>query len=75
MHDLRSAVRIVERTANLYADIGTFGGIEWPGLRQNFGQREPLAQLHRDVVNALLDAELVHGHDVRVAELDRRAGR
>jgi hypothetical protein len=70
MNDAAPAVRVVERAANLDAHVRALGGVEWACLEQNLGQREPLAQLHRDVIDAELDPQLVNGNDVGVAQLD-----
>ena len=68
---LCAAMRIVERAAYLHPQVRTFFGVERPCGREQVRERCSIAMLHRDVVHALFDPELVHRHDVWVTEFDR----
>ena len=79
MNDLHAAVRVVERATHLHADVrALFRGqdalrraVEVP-LAHQLRDAAALDELHREEVRALLDAELVDGDDVRVAQRDGR---
>ena len=63
-------MRVVERAADFDAHVRTLFRLQRPRQAEQVGQGDALAELEGDVVDALLYAELVHRHDVRVAELD-----
>ncbi len=76
VNHLHAAVRVVERAADLDADVRPFFGREARLVaRQRLQQlcaREPFDELHREEVRPELDPQLVDGDDVRVAERDGR---
>ena len=75
--DVHAAVRVVERAADLDADVRALFGRRGPcasppAAAQELRDAHALDELHREEVRPELDAELVHGDDVRVRERDGR---
>ena len=77
--DVHAAVRVVERAADLDADVRALLGRQRracsaaPRRRaKELGEARALDELHRQEVRPELDAELVHRDDVRVGQRDGR---
>jgi hypothetical protein len=73
VEDPEAAVRVVERFADLCAEVGYDDLCQGPFGAQ-LGQGDALHVLHGQVVGALRGEELVHRHDVGVAEGDEGVG-
>lgn len=71
MHEPEALVRVGEGVRDLGADVGDLRCVE-RALREQLADRRALDVLHREEVRAVHDAELVHGHDVRMTELHER---
>ena len=72
MHDVLS-MRLVQRVGQLNGNLQGF--IErQPVALQPMGQRGPFEELHDEVVDAVLAADVEHGADVRVAQRGQGSG-
>src|SRR5690606_8205088 len=64
VHHLRPAMGVVQRPADLDAQVGALIRRQRAGGGQQIPQGDALTELQGDVVDALLYAELIHRHDV-----------
>jgi hypothetical protein len=62
------SVRRAQRSQHAEPDSGYGGHVEWALLRHYLVQRPRLNVLHDDPGRVALDNDVVHGHDVGVAE-------